>query len=113
MFQVLPRGVQLHLGSHKQPHLQDTLVMSNLGYFQLKSAPGAWTLQLAPGRSRELYHIESSTGTVGDSAQTEALAEVSPPWHSKWLLSSICCSQSHLAYTSQVMLSLLRLAICN
>ena len=50
--------------------------MSNLGYFQLKSAPGAWTLQLAPGRSRELYHIESSTGTVGNSVQPEALVEV-------------------------------------
>lgn len=52
--------------------------MSNLGYFQLKSAPGAWTLQLAPGRSRQLYHIESSTGTVGGGggAQAEALAEV-------------------------------------
>ena len=77
IFQVTPRGVQLHLGSHKQPHLQDTLVMSNLGYFQLKSAPGAWTLQLAPGRSRDLYHIQSSTGTIGGSVQTEALAEVS------------------------------------
>ncbi|DBA75355.1 TPA: hypothetical protein ACH3X1_010624 [Trebouxia sp. C0004] len=72
---VTPRGVQLHLGSHKQPHLQDTLVMSNLGYFQLKSAPGAWTLQLAPGRSRELYHIESSTGTVGNRIQAEAQVE--------------------------------------
>ncbi|KAL0021594.1 hypothetical protein WJX79_001497 [Trebouxia sp. C0005] len=72
---VTPRGVQLHLGSHKQPHLQDTLVMSNLGYFQLKSAPGAWTLQLAPGRSRQLYHIQSSTGTVGNSVQAEALVE--------------------------------------
>lgn len=78
LVQVTPRGVQLHLGSSKQPHLQDTLVMSNLGYFQLKSAPGAWTLQLAPGRSRQLYHIESSTGTIGGGggAQAEALAEV-------------------------------------
>ena len=50
--------------------------MSNLGYFQLKSAPGAWTLQLAPGRSRELYHIESSTGIDGNSVQAEALVEV-------------------------------------
>ena len=76
MLQVTPRGVQLHLGSQKQPHLQDTLVMSNLGYFQLKSAPGAWTLQLAPGRSRQLYHIESSTGSAANTAQAESLAEV-------------------------------------
>lgn len=71
--QVYPRGVQLHLGSPTQPHLQDTLVMSNLGYFQLKSAPGAWTLQLAPGRSRDLYRIQSSTGTLGDPKEAESL----------------------------------------
>lgn len=35
-----PRGVQLMLGSHNSPHLQDTLVMANLGYFQLKAQPG-------------------------------------------------------------------------
>lgn len=49
--------------------------MSNLGYFQLKSAPGAWTLQLAPGRSKELYKIQSSTGTV--DSQADAAVEVS------------------------------------
>lgn len=52
--QTMPRGVQLHLGSAQQPHLQDTLVMSNLGYFQLKAAPGAWNLQLAPGKQDPL-----------------------------------------------------------
>lgn len=35
-----PRGVQLVLGSNARPHLQDTLVMANLGYFQLKTQPG-------------------------------------------------------------------------
>lgn len=35
-----PRGVQLVLGSTRHPHLQDTLVMANLGYFQLKTQPG-------------------------------------------------------------------------
>ena len=74
--QVYPRGVQLHLGSPKQPHLQDTLVMSNLGYFQLKSAPGAWTLQLAPGRSRDLYRIQSSTGTLGHQTEAEDLVSL-------------------------------------
>ncbi|KAL3134029.1 hypothetical protein ABBQ32_008463 [Trebouxia sp. C0010 RCD-2024] len=73
---VYPRGVQLHLGSPKQPHLQDTLVMSNLGYFQLKSAPGAWTLQLAPGRSRDLYSIQSSAGTLGHQTEAETLAAI-------------------------------------
>lgn len=35
----------------------DTLVMQNLGYFQLQANPGVWQLQLAPGRASELYHI--------------------------------------------------------
>lgn len=74
--QIYPRGVQLHLGSCKQPHLQDTLVMSNLGYFQLKSAPGAWNLQLAPGRSKDLYTIQSSTGTVGGKAEVNSLVSL-------------------------------------
>lgn len=38
----------------------DTLVMANLGYFQLKAAPAVWTLTLAPGRSQQLYAIHSS-----------------------------------------------------
>lgn len=32
--------------------------MANLGYWQMKAAPGVWTLQLAPGRSTELYTLE-------------------------------------------------------
>jgi UDP-glucose:glycoprotein glucosyltransferase len=35
-----PRGTQLTLGSTSHPEAQGTLVMSNLGYLQLKSAPG-------------------------------------------------------------------------
>lgn len=89
--QVYPRGVQLHLGSPKQPHLQDTLVMSNLGYFQLKSAPGAWTLQLAPGRSRDLYRIQSSTGTLGDQIAAESLVSLLS------MLSTLCMPDSESA----------------
>lgn len=29
--------------------------MANLGYWQMKVSPGVWYLQLAPGRSSELY----------------------------------------------------------
>ena len=47
--QVTPRGVQLHLGMGAQPRVVDTMVMSNLGYFQLKASPGVWALSLAPG----------------------------------------------------------------
>jgi UDP-glucose:glycoprotein glucosyltransferase len=42
-----PNGLQLLLGTSAQPHVTDTLVMSNLGYFQLKATPGAWTLQVS------------------------------------------------------------------
>ncbi|XP_057977897.1 UDP-glucose:glycoprotein glucosyltransferase [Malania oleifera] len=50
-----PRGLQLILGTKSTPHLVDTLVMANLGYWQMKVFPGVWYLQLAPGRSSELY----------------------------------------------------------
>lgn len=43
------------LGTKKSPHLVDTLVMANLGYWQMKVSPGVWYLQLAPGRSSDLY----------------------------------------------------------
>jgi UDP-glucose:glycoprotein glucosyltransferase len=39
----------------------DTLVMQNLGYFQLKASPGLWELGIAPGRSRDLYQIVTAT----------------------------------------------------
>jgi UDP-glucose:glycoprotein glucosyltransferase len=41
-----PRGTQLILQDSAGRALQDTLVMSNLGYFQLKTAPGM--LMLGP-----------------------------------------------------------------
>ena len=37
--ELYPRGTQLTLGTPQQPDAQGTLVMSNLGYFQLKAAP--------------------------------------------------------------------------
>ncbi|XP_039047843.1 UDP-glucose:glycoprotein glucosyltransferase-like [Hibiscus syriacus] len=50
-----PRGLQLILGTKNTPHLVDTIVMANLGYWQMKVSPGVWYMQLAPGRSSELY----------------------------------------------------------
>ncbi|RVW24169.1 UDP-glucose:glycoprotein glucosyltransferase [Vitis vinifera] len=58
-----PRGLQLILGTKSTPHLVDTLVMANLGYWQMKVFPGVWYLQLAPGRSSELYLLKE--GGVG------------------------------------------------
>merc|ERR1711935_630834 len=46
-----PRGLQLVLGN------TETIVMSNLGYFQLPSSPGIWPLTLRPGRSADIFSI--------------------------------------------------------
>lgn len=67
-----PRGLQLQLGLQDQPHIVDTLVMANLGYFQLKAAPGLWQLSLAPGRSRDIYGLKSSTGILTSSGAEDA-----------------------------------------
>ena len=64
VMQVTPRGVQLQLGTPEQPLMVDTLVMSNLGYYQLKAAPGVYNLRLAPGRSQELYTVEQDGDKV-------------------------------------------------
>ncbi|KAK6945622.1 Glucosyltransferase 24, catalytic domain [Dillenia turbinata] len=53
-----PRGLQLILGTKSKPHLVDTIVMANLGYWQMKVSPGVWYLQIAPGRSSELYMLK-------------------------------------------------------
>ncbi|GBP59650.1 UDP-glucose:glycoprotein glucosyltransferase [Eumeta japonica] len=58
-----PRGLQLILGTRDRPDLMDTIVMANLGYFQLKANPGAWTLRLRPGRSEDIYEIVGHDNT--------------------------------------------------
>ena len=63
-----PRGVQLLLGTEKNPHFADTIIMANLGYFQFKANPGYWSLQLQPGRSTQIFTIDSA-GQKGYSAQ--------------------------------------------
>ncbi|KAF6171102.1 hypothetical protein GIB67_020581 [Kingdonia uniflora] len=55
-----PRGLQLIFGTRRAPHLVDTLVMANLGYWQMKVFPGVWYLQLAPGRSSDLYILKEN-----------------------------------------------------
>uniref|UniRef100_A0A1A8MQF2 UDP-glucose ceramide glucosyltransferase-like 1 n=1 Tax=Nothobranchius pienaari TaxID=704102 RepID=A0A1A8MQF2_9TELE len=58
-----PRGLQFTLGTASEPVMVDTIVMANLGYFQLKANPGAWMLKLRKGRSDEIYKIYSHEGT--------------------------------------------------
>jgi UDP-glucose:glycoprotein glucosyltransferase len=53
-----PRGVQLELINSHGDKFTDTLVMSNLGYFQLKANPGMWELRLAEGPSKDIYTIQ-------------------------------------------------------
>ncbi|XP_030027035.2 UDP-glucose:glycoprotein glucosyltransferase [Manduca sexta] len=70
-----PRGLQLILGTREKPERMDTIVMANLGYFQLKANPGAWILRLRPGRSEEIYEIvgHENTDTPAGSEDIQVL----------------------------------------
>lgn len=57
-----PRGLQITLGTEIQSVMVDTIVMANLGYFQLKANPGEWMLRLRQGRSADIYDIHSIDG---------------------------------------------------
>ena len=59
-----PRGAQLVLGTERNPHFADTIIMSNLGYFQFKANPGFYKIGLQEGRSSEIFSIES-IGSLG------------------------------------------------
>lgn len=61
-----PRGLQLELKSVEEGSTAtvDSLVMSNLGYFQLKANPGPWRLGIRNGKSSEVFKMES-TGAEG------------------------------------------------
>ncbi|GAB7352647.1 hypothetical protein MBLNU459_g3014t3 [Dothideomycetes sp. NU459] len=63
-----PRGAQLVLGTAKDTHFADTIIMANLGYFQFKTGPGFYNLTLQKGRSEEIFHIDSA-GTQGYAPQ--------------------------------------------
>nr|VZI33038.1 unnamed protein product [Spirometra erinaceieuropaei] len=52
-----PRGLQFTLGTADNLERHDTIVMANLGYFQLKANPGAWYLNLRKGKSKDIYKI--------------------------------------------------------
>eukprot|EP00049_Salpingoeca_infusionum_P015662 m.306561 g.306561 ORF g.306561 m.306561 type:complete len:1519 (-) comp15924_c0_seq3:278-4834(-) len=55
-------GLQLELASAKGGVEFDTIVMANLGYFQLKATPGLWSLQLRQGRSADIFNVNELTG---------------------------------------------------
>ncbi|KAI8067868.1 UDP-glucose:glycoprotein glucosyltransferase-domain-containing protein [Gongronella butleri] len=58
-----PRGLQFNLDSSAAT--TGTIVMANLGYFQLKANPGHWQLTIRPGRSSDVYHLDN-IATGGD-----------------------------------------------
>lgn len=64
------------LGTNKDQHFADTIIMANLGYFQFKANPGFYNLTLQKGRSEEIFHIDSA-GTLGYSPQAgDKLTEI-------------------------------------
>lgn len=54
-----PRGAQLVLGTQKDPHFADTIIMANLGYFQFKANPGFYKIGTQEGRSSEIFQFDS------------------------------------------------------
>ena len=62
MFRGPPRGMEVTLQKASDVSSNtDTIVMANLGYFQLKANPGVWQLRLHEGPSMELYKIVEIT----------------------------------------------------
>ncbi|XP_054718713.1 LOW QUALITY PROTEIN: UDP-glucose:glycoprotein glucosyltransferase 1-like [Uloborus diversus] len=72
-----PRGLQFILGTKSSPAVVDTIVMANLGYFQLKANPGAWHLNLRQGRSTDIYDIVGSDNTDMTAGSSDLLILIS------------------------------------
>uniref|UniRef100_A0A8D0C769 UDP-glucose ceramide glucosyltransferase-like 1 n=1 Tax=Scleropages formosus TaxID=113540 RepID=A0A8D0C769_SCLFO len=86
-----PRGLQFTLGMTRDPLMQDTIVMANLGYFQLKANPGAWILKLRKGRSEEIYQILAHDGTDSPAdADAGDVIVVLNSFHSKIIKVRVC-----------------------
>mmetsp|Transcript_29296 Transcript_29296/g.66475 ORF Transcript_29296/g.66475 Transcript_29296/m.66475 type:complete len:563 (+) Transcript_29296:19-1707(+) len=69
-----PNGLQLTLSpliplsggtGSSPPPVSDTLVMQNLGYFQLQALPGLYTLDTAPGRASRMYAVQNELVHAG------------------------------------------------
>eukprot|EP01127_Copromyxa_protea_P006448 TRINITY_DN1631_c0_g1_i1.p1 TRINITY_DN1631_c0_g1~~TRINITY_DN1631_c0_g1_i1.p1 ORF type:complete len:1488 (-),score=376.84 TRINITY_DN1631_c0_g1_i1:19-4482(-) len=59
-----PRALEIVLGNSIDAHTTDSLVMSNLGYFQLKASPNIWNIKLADGQPNYIYKVEGFTGQI-------------------------------------------------
>uniref|UniRef100_V5EY01 UDP-glucose:glycoprotein glucosyltransferase n=1 Tax=Kalmanozyma brasiliensis (strain GHG001) TaxID=1365824 RepID=V5EY01_KALBG len=71
----VPRGLQLLLETPDGSTSLDTIVMANLAYFQFKAEPGVWGLRIRPGRSDELYEMQSVGGSGWDSPSVGVTGE--------------------------------------
>ena len=72
------RGLQLQLAAQHGKPVDDTLIVENLGYLQLKATPGVYHLEIRDGRGREVFAVESA-GNEGDSVrQSRRLGTKSP-----------------------------------
>lgn len=71
----VPRGLQLLLETPDASTSLDTIVMANLAYFQFKAQPGLWKLRIRPGRSDELYQMQSVGGNGWNSASVDVTGE--------------------------------------
>lgn len=71
-----PRGLQFTLGTKDEPIIVDTIVMANLGYFQLKANPGAWILKLRHGKSEEIYDITRCVSFLQFPFETQLISFV-------------------------------------
>lgn len=72
---VAPQGLQVKMSSTGLDTV-DTLVMANLGYFQLRvPKPGQWAFSLAPGRSADIFNIKSIDSRLSAMYGTSGSAE--------------------------------------
>lgn len=83
--QSYPRGLQLILGTNKTKNLFDTIVMANLGYFQLKAYPGVWHLNLREGRSDDIYTIATHDNTDSPTRTSQPVIVVIRSFDARWV----------------------------
>ncbi|KAK0480614.1 UDP-glucose:glycoprotein glucosyltransferase-domain-containing protein [Armillaria novae-zelandiae] len=68
-----PRGVQLELRSGDNAAVDDTLITANLGYFQFKTKPGVFKLEIREGRGRDIFTIDSVGNEGWNSPSVDAV----------------------------------------
>lgn len=74
-YNMPPNGLQLTLAEAGVDHIcADTLVMQNLGYFQLQANPGLFVLSTAAGRATELYALQARQEGVDSASGSKYIA---------------------------------------